>query len=93
MLRKKQRIYQQEFIGRDCIIPEYRGWTFAATECYIRGCRCSSFDEFNDCVYKRYCSQEGVNYVMKNVVRKLVRDYGAEPAIRVYGRGLSEEIF
>ena len=57
-------------------LPKYRRWTLTSVECYLRGCRCGEYKDKEKCILFPYCSEKGVDFVLKQVVLKLVREIG-----------------
>ena len=53
-------------------LPKVRRWTVAAANCYLRRLQCEG------CVHKPYCENARPAFIMRQIVRKLIRELGTE---------------
>ena len=72
-------------------IPKYRRWTRSSAECYRRGCQCHATEHFNECQNLQYCSAPHAQFIMKNVVRKMVQDLGTDRISSDLQKAIEEE--
>ena len=72
-------------------VPKYRRWTKATADCYRRGCRCGITENFDECPNLKYCTAEHANFIIKEVVRRMVAELGTERIESDLQRALEEE--
>jgi hypothetical protein len=92
--KPKKDKHKYSYGGRYEAVADVRRWSFAATECYLRGCACEGC--YYDGIFRK--SREEYTYLngkynckMKATVLKLVRTFGPPDLNAFYAQGIKQE--